>query len=197
MTDQRSQAMPKTIPYGEGVDSASADPERLVAPAAERNLPHLIDLLASVLGEAPSGRALEVASGTGQQAVAFARAFPGLDWQPSDVVDEALASIRAWTRSEPNAAIHDPLVLDLMHADWHRDLEPGYRLMLAVNLIHISPWPVTLNLLDGAARLLSGDGRLVLYSPMIRHGDYVSDGNRGFDESLQHRAAPKQGVDVV
>ena len=52
------------------------------APAVARNR----DPIAAVLAEElpPSGLVLEVASGTGEHAVHFARAFPAITWQPSD-----------------------------------------------------------------------------------------------------------------
>ena len=64
---------------------SQADPglgARLVAPSAARNLDPLCALLEQF---APSrGRALEIASGTGQHVAGFAARLPGLHWQPSD-----------------------------------------------------------------------------------------------------------------
>ena len=77
-----------------GLTGGHAD-GRLVAPAAERNEQPIIDALSPRL----SGRAglvLEIGSGTGQHAAAWAGAFPALDWQPSDPFDSHLDSIRAW-----------------------------------------------------------------------------------------------------
>jgi len=61
------------------------------APATERNREPLLEVLREVLPA--SGTLLEIASGTGQHAAFFARAFPGLTWQPTDVEPEALESI--------------------------------------------------------------------------------------------------------
>src|SRR5690554_6542773 len=59
-----------------------AEDGRLFAPSAARNSGDIATLLAH---HAPArGRALELASGTGEHAVVFARRMPALDWQPSD-----------------------------------------------------------------------------------------------------------------
>ena len=52
------------------------------APATERNRDVIAETLATVLPA--QGLVLEVASGTGEHAFAFARRFPNLAWQPSD-----------------------------------------------------------------------------------------------------------------
>ena len=72
---------------------------RRQAPAAARNVGPIGDVLAEWLP--PSGLVLEIASGTGEHALAFARRFPNLDWQPSDPDPEALASIAAWQAEGP------------------------------------------------------------------------------------------------
>ena len=52
------------------------------APAPERNKEPILAILRRVLPE--NGLALEIASGTGQHVVYFARELPNLSWQPSD-----------------------------------------------------------------------------------------------------------------
>ncbi len=60
---------------------SQADPHagdgRLSAPSAARNAPAIVAALADVLPA--TGRVLEIAAGTGEHAVALARAYPGLD----------------------------------------------------------------------------------------------------------------------
>ena len=66
----------------------------LHAPAADRNKDALCDLLRD---HAPqTGRALEIASGTGQHIAAFARALPDLHWQPTEPAPDRRASIDAY-----------------------------------------------------------------------------------------------------
>ena len=62
---------------------AAAQDGKLFAPSAERNVDPLCDLLADIAPE--TGSALEIASGTGQHVVAYARRLPGLIWQPTEV----------------------------------------------------------------------------------------------------------------
>jgi predicted O-methyltransferase YrrM len=77
-------------------DSQSA--LRQHSPSAERNREPILAVLRAALPV--TGRVLEIASGTGQHAIWFARAMPGLDWQPSDADASARDSIAAWTAHE-------------------------------------------------------------------------------------------------
>ena len=67
---------------------------RRTAPAAARNVDAIGDVLADWISA--TGLVLEIASGSGEHALAFARRFPLLDWQPSDPDPLALESIAAW-----------------------------------------------------------------------------------------------------
>ena len=66
---------------------------KLFAPSAARNLAPLVQTVREVAPQ--RGRALEIASGTGQHVVALARALPGLSWQPSDIDPARRSSIDA------------------------------------------------------------------------------------------------------
>ncbi|KAG1677907.1 hypothetical protein FOA52_001325 [Chlamydomonas sp. UWO 241] len=61
--------------------------------------------------------------------------------------------------------------------------------MLCINMTHISPWPATLGLLDGAANyLVPVTGTLLIYGPFtIDNGTHTSEGNASFDASLRER----------
>ena len=152
------------------------------APATERNRDAILAVLAEVLPEA--GLALEIASGSGEHAVAFARAFPALDWQPSDPDAGARRSIAAWAEEAGLPNLHAPIELDAAEANWPLDRVDA---MLCINMIHISPWRATEGLFAGAARLLPPGAPLYVYGPYIREGVETAPSNLAFDRSLRSR----------
>lgn len=154
---------------------------RRQAPAAARNVEPIGDVLAEWLP--PSGLVLEIASGTGEHALAFARRFPQLEWQPSDPDPDALASIAAW-RSEGPANLLPPVHLDVCADEWPVDRADA---MLCINMVHISPWRASLGLLDGAARILPVGAPLILYGPWLEEEVDPAPSNLAFDQSLKAR----------
>lgn len=158
------------------------------APAAERNKEPILEVLKRVLPA--SGRVLEIASGTGQHAVHFAQALPGLLWQPSDPEGASRASIAAW------AAIADlPNLLPVIELDVCRTPWPvvAAEAIVCINMIHISPPAATQALLEGAARILPAGGVLYLYGPYKRGGAHTAPSNAAFDMQLRSQN-PQWGV---
>jgi SAM-dependent methyltransferase len=157
---------------------------RREAPAVARNREPILAVLRGVLPA--EGRVLEVASGSGEHALAIARAFPGLTIQPSDPGAEARASIAAWGQGQGNML--EPLALDAAD-DW-----PALQVdaVLCINMIHIAPWAATLGLLRGAAASLAPGGVLYLYGPYRVAGAMVPS-NHEFDASLRARN-PQWGI---
>lgn len=154
---------------------------RLSAPSAERNRQPITEALMPILGSA-SGLVLEIGSGTGQHAVAFATAFPGLEWQPSDLVETHLASIRAWADHAALPNLRAPMRLDAA-ASWP-DLGP-LTAVISINVIHIAPWEVAEGIVRGAARALASGGHLIFYGPFREGGRHTGEGNERFDAVLR------------
>src|ERR1043165_636767 len=86
------------------------------APAAARNREPIREVLARELP--PHGTVLEIASGSGEHAVHFARAFPALTWHPTDTPPRALATIAAWRAEVHLPNLNAPLALDTTAATW-------------------------------------------------------------------------------
>ncbi|HJQ18192.1 MAG TPA: DUF938 domain-containing protein [Allosphingosinicella sp.] len=152
------------------------------APATERNRGPIAAVLREMLPQ--RGLVLEIASGTGEHAMHFARLFPKLIWQPSDPDPEALRSTAAWRAECGLANLRAPLTLDAAAEEWpieHADA------MLCVNMVHISPWAATLGLMRGASRLLRDGAPLILYGPYRRHDVATAPSNEAFDASLRAR----------
>ena len=130
------------------------------------------------------GLVLELASGTGEHAVYFARRFPELTWQPSDADCGALASIRAWRAAAGLPNLLEPVAIDASAVDWPVGSADA---MLSINMVHISPWSSAVGLLDGAARLLPEGGPLVLYGPWLALDINTAPSNAAFDADLRSR----------
>jgi hypothetical protein len=163
---------------------------RRQAPAAARNVGPIGDVLAAWLP--PTGCVLEIASGTGEHALAFARRFPYLDWQPSDPDPEALSSIAAWQVEGPTNLM-PPFRLDVCEEDWPVAKADA---ILCINMVHISPWDASLGLLDGAKRLLPNKAPLILYGPWLEADTEPAASNLAFDQNLKARD-PRWGLRLV
>jgi len=162
---------------------------RVISPSAARTREPILSVIRRVFPE--KGKVLEIASGTGEHAVFVARALPGLVWQPSDPDAQARDSIAAWIERERLANVLPPLDIDVRAKDW--DVKAPFDAVVAINMIHISPWQATLGLFEGAGRLLRANGVLLLYGPYQRDGRHTAPSNAAFDRSLKERN-PSWGV---
>jgi len=149
-------------------------------PTAERNKGPILDVLARVLPR--SGLVLEIASGTGQHVLHFAKALSHLTWQPSDPDAELRASIDLRVREEQRANVNSPIDLDVTKLPWPLQTADA---VVAINLIHVAPWSATLALFEGAKTLLSTEHVLFLYGPYRRFGRHTSESNVQFDLDLR------------
>jgi hypothetical protein len=172
-------------------DTSRAVPDpgngRLFAPAAERNRQPILDVLSRILPD--RGRVLEVASGSGEHALWFAKSLYPLVWQPSDPDPACRRSIAAHAAQRAQAeegieTLEEPLDLDAGAADWPIERADA---VVCINMTHIAPWEVTVGLVAGAARILPAGGVLYLYGPYLRGGRHTAPSNAAFDASLRAR----------
>lgn len=150
------------------------------APATVRNRGPIGELLLPLLPA--SGLVLEVASGSGEHVVHFAKAAPRLTWQPSDASRQARASIAAWIAAEGVTNVRAPLALDAAGEDWPLARADA---VMCVNMLHISPFASTEGLMRGAGRLLPPGGMLFVYGPFRRAGVETAPSNAAFDRALR------------
>ena len=177
-----------TKPYfldsvGEGLPHSSA---------CDRNRGPILDVLGTVLRG--DERVLEIGSGTGQHAVFFAAALPGIHWQCSDRdVDEL--SLAERLRRANLANLPPPRRVDLAGADPAREVSglAPFDVVYTANTLHIVGRVAVERLLASAARLLRPGGQLLVYGPFRYGGQYTSESNATFDAALRERD-PESGI---
>ena len=161
---------------------------RLASPSAGRNREVISSLLAEHL---PRGaRVLEIASGTGEHAVASCAKRPDILWQPSDPDAASRASQNAWASGQ-QGQILPSLDINTMKEGWAQNLGQ-FDAVFCANMIHIAPWGAALGLAAGSAQLCSEGGKVILYGPFLE-GEKTASSNIAFDASLRSRN-PAWGV---
>ncbi|HGY5554061.1 MAG TPA: DUF938 domain-containing protein [Prochlorococcus sp.] len=168
--------------------------DRLHFSATERNR----DAIASVLIKTlpTDGRVLEIASGSGEHAVAFQKLFPKLIWHCSDIEPKHLRSINAWIHFEQlEQVMPAPITLDVRNRPWQLPdvLIDHLCGVICINMIHITPWNCCESLIQEASQIVGESAPLILYGPYKRNGLHTSESNAKFDESLR-KQDPSWGV---
>jgi hypothetical protein len=123
------------------------DDDRQHAPATLRNRDFILDVLRGVLPR--TGLILEIASGSGEHIVHFARHFPVLVFQPSDPELDAWLSIAAWVKATGVTNVRAPIALEASHSVWPIASAAG---IIRINMVHFSPWEATVGLIKGVGR---------------------------------------------
>lgn len=151
--------------------------------AAERNRSPILEV---VLREIAAGsRVLEIGSGTGQHAGWIATRRPDLHWQTSDT-PALLPVLETGLAAYATVALPPPIPLDVLAGPWPIG---RYEAVFSANTAHILSWRGVCAMLEGAARALVPDGRVLLYGPFSRRGAHTSEGNSRFDRELRGRGA--------
>lgn len=189
--EERRRRWQETSPYWVTVSEATRHRVRHRSESAARNAEAIAARLAALLPA--TGRVLEVASGTGQHVVTFARALPGVSWLPSDPHPAARTSIAAWIAEAGLANVEAPRDVNVAMTGWETETPPALDGIVACNLVQIAPWSACTGLLAGAARGLALRRPLILYGCFIQDGRHLSEENAEFDRSLRHRD-PAWGV---
>jgi len=131
---------------------------------------------------------LEIGSGTGQHAVCFGATLSHLTWQTSDR-PENHAGIRAWLEEAALPNVRAPIILDV-RGDWPAE---RFDAVFSANTTHIMSWPEVEQMFEGIGRVLETGGCFVLYGPFNFGGEYSSESNARFDQSLKARD-PNSGI---
>lgn len=151
---------------------------------SDRNKQPILEVLLQLLPE--QGRALEIASGTGQHVAWFAAHLPHWQWQPTDVDGRMLPSIDARCSEARLSNVQPARLLDVLQQPWPLG-EAQHELIFCANMLHIAPPACGEALMQGAARHLAPGGMLVTYGPYLEDQVPTTASNLAFDQSLRAR----------
>lgn len=161
--------------------------DRPYAESAARNAAPILEILQREFRD--SRRALEIGSGTGQHAVAFAAVLDHLHWQTSDL-DENHAGINAWIGASQLENVSAPLSIDVRTSDVAAD---SYDAVYSANTAHIMGIDAVETMFSLVGNALRMDGVFCLYGPFRRDGQFNTQSNANFDINLRGRD-PAMGI---
>jgi len=151
------------------------------APASGRNSQPILEAIQTEFRNFES--VLEIGSGTGQHAVFFASAMPWLTWQTSDLAENHLG-INSWLADSGLANVHEAILLDVEQAE---GVDGDYDGVFSANTAHIMSVQAVYCMFDVVGRLLLPGGVFCLYGPFNVDGEFTSQSNERFDQSLRRR----------
>ncbi|XP_066945715.1 methyltransferase-like 26 [Macrobrachium rosenbergii] len=169
---------------------------KVVEKAAENNKEPIFKVLEKVIpekfGADASLSALEISSGSGQHVVYFAERFPKISFQPSDIEDRCIKSIKEYISETKLENVKQPLVIDISKplSEWSSTVaEKSVDVIININMVHITPWECAEGLFAAAGKLLKVGGIMATYGPYAIHGEITPESNVSFNESLKAKNA--------
>jgi len=151
------------------------------AAATERNSLPILDVIHHEFQRASS--VLEIGSGTGKHAVCFGKALSHLVWQTSELAENH-AGITLWLDEAGLPNVRMPIEVDVMTAE----VSPqSYDAVYSANTAHIMSFPAVVKMFSLVSKALRDDGIFCLYGPFKQGGEFSTQSNANFDNSLRER----------
>lgn len=154
--------------------------EKPFSAACERNRVHILKVMKDVITQ-NDRKLLEVGSGTGQHAVYLAPHFPHMIWVTSDV-KENHTGIKMWLAESGAPNIIGPGEFKVGTHDFPNG---EFDIVFTANTFHIMPWSECKKLIGQMGKNLHEKSKVLIYGPFNYGGDFTSDSNRAFDQSLK------------
>lgn len=157
------------------------------APSADNNKSPIFKALNNYLPE--QSELFEIASGTGQHLVYFAKHRPDVTFQGSDREDKLLG-INAWIAEASLPNIQPPITLDVNQAS---TMSQRYDTIYSANSAHIMSELEVEKMFALVNQQLKASGVFALYGPFMQEGQHTASSNVRFDQHLRNEA-PHMGI---
>ncbi|MCI5072813.1 class I SAM-dependent methyltransferase [bacterium] len=157
--------------------------------ACERNKAIIFDTLKPYLKKI-EGHLLEVGTGTGQHAVYMAPQLEHITWHTSDVSGNHMG-IKSWLKESKAKNIKAPIAFKVGVDKFPK--KTFYQAVYSANTFHIMSWKQVKTLIKLLGHSLRKDALVFIYGPFKYKGQYTSDSNEHFDQSLKE-TDPQRGI---
>ncbi|QLE56196.1 DUF938 domain-containing protein [Nostoc sp. TCL26-01] len=178
-------------------EKPTLDPHPLspyVAWAGKRNCNPILNVFKDKFPQG-KGQVLEFASGSGFHIHYFAPHFPNLNFQPSDLNEEVLETIRQSTQQTGAKNVQSPIKLDLTAPETWSALEgKKFDAAFVINIFQVAPVAIADGIANIAASHLSEGGSLYIYGPFKVNGTFTTPSNEEFDRTLRSYGVPEWGL---
>jgi len=169
-------------------NSLQSQPAKPFSQSCEENKHVILEKIQPYLANKSS--LLEIASGTGQHAIYFAKYMRHLNWQTSDLI-ESHPGICQWLAEADLENIQQPLELNVSHAE-HWPTEK-FEALFSANSFHIMSKSNVEDFFKHLPKVMQKQTTLLVYGPFNYQGEFTSDSNARFDEWLKQRN-PESGI---
>jgi len=149
--------------------------KKAFSPSSEQNQGVILEALFPLLEDKRS--VLEIASGTGQHAVHFAKAIPNILWQTSDL-DESHETINQWITDSKLTNVLRPISLNVSKDSWPNQT---YDALYTANSFHIMSHQNVSDFFTHISSVLKPTGLVIVYGPFNYQGKFTSESNQNFD----------------
>ena len=154
------------------------------SPSVGRNREVILQVLKQYLSK--GDRVLEIGSGTGEHAVYFGQELSGLHWVTSDQ-KENHQKIKEWLKFAALKNVHGPETLKIGVDDITDFSTKPFTHIFTANTLHIMSWKECKSLFKMCGKRLRESSLVIFYGPFNYNGDYTSESNKAFDQSLKER----------
>lgn len=166
-----------------------------VAWAGERNRKPILGVLKEKLPKDPE-RVFEIASGSGMHINYFAPHFSHLHFHPTDKDVEVFDNIKKMANVQGNNNIADPVHLDLTDPEtwFNPGPEKSFAVIFCINIFQLALISIADGMMKCAAHLLKDDGFLLIYGPFQVEGQFSTESNKSFHETLSSSGVSEWGL---
>lgn len=162
--------------------------EKPFSPACERNREPILEVLKDTI-LLSDRRLLEIGAGTGQHAVYFAPSFPQIEWYPTDLAVN-IPGMNMWFKEAQIRNIQKPIKLDIAKDDFPK---VKFDVVYSANTLHIMHWKDCKSFMKLLGHRLREGSRAIFYGPFKYNGEFTSESNAAFDQSLKEKD-PLSGI---